>query len=44
MGGGVTLVNAYVALKDQLKDDNVDKQKGIKTVLDVITCTNGTNC
>ena len=34
MGGGVTLVNAYVALKDQLKDDNVDKQKGIKTVLD----------
>ncbi|MFR7591114.1 MAG: chaperonin GroEL [Longibaculum sp.] len=33
MGGGVTLVNAYVALKDQLKDDNVDKQKGIKTVL-----------
>lgn len=36
MGGGVTLVNAYVALKDQLKDDNVDKQKGIKVVLDAL--------
>lgn len=36
MGGGVTLVNAYVALKDQLKDENVDKQKGIKVVLDAL--------
>ena len=27
MGGGVTLVNAYVSLKDQLKDENVDVQK-----------------
>lgn len=34
MGGGVTLVNAYVALKDQLKDKDIDKQKGIKVVLD----------
>ncbi|MEE0966404.1 MAG: chaperonin GroEL [Bacilli bacterium] len=36
MGGGVTLVNAYVALKDKLKDNNVDKQKGIKIVLDAL--------
>ena len=36
MGGGVTLVNAYVALKDQVKDENVDKQKGIKVVLDAL--------
>ena len=41
MGGGVTLVNAYVALKDQLKDDNVDKQKGIKTVLDALLAPMG---
>ncbi len=34
MGGGVTLVNAYVALKDELKSDNVDVQKGIKVVMD----------
>ncbi len=34
MGGGVTLVNAYVALKDKLKSTDVDKQKGIKVVLD----------
>lgn len=36
MGGGITLVNAYVALKDQLKDENVDKQKGIRVVLDAL--------
>ena len=36
MGGGVTLVNAYVALKDQLKDKDIDKQKGIKVVLDAM--------
>lgn len=34
MGGGTTLVNAYVALKDTLKDENGDVQKGIKVVLD----------
>ncbi len=36
MGGGVTLVNAYMSLKDKLKDKNVDKQKGIKVVLDAL--------
>lgn len=36
MGGGVTLVNAYVALKSKLKNDNVDIQKGIKVVLDAL--------
>lgn len=36
MGGGVTLVNAYMALKDHLKDENTDKQKGIKVVLDAL--------
>ena len=36
MGGGGTLVNAYVALKDQLKDKDIDKQKGIKVVLDAL--------
>lgn len=41
MGGGVTLVNAYVALKDQLKDSNVDKQKGIKVVLDALLAPMG---
>lgn len=34
MGGGVTLVNAYMALKDKLKSDNIDTQKGIKVVMD----------
>ena len=34
MGGGATLVNAYSSLKGKLKDKNVDKQKGIKIVLD----------
>ena len=43
MGGGVTLVNAYVALKNQLKDTNVDKQKGIKVVLDEM-CIRDRNC
>ncbi|WP_028043884.1 chaperonin GroEL [Candidatus Stoquefichus massiliensis] len=41
MGGGVTLVNAYVALKDQLKDEVVDKQKGIKVVLDALLAPMG---
>lgn len=36
LGGGATLVNAYVALKDTLKDSNGDKQKGIKVVLDAL--------
>jgi chaperonin GroL len=36
MGGGATLVNAYSSLKDKLKDKNVDKQKGIKIVLDAL--------
>ena len=34
VGGGAALVNAYVALKDQLKSNVVDVQKGIKVVLD----------
>jgi len=41
MGGGVTLVNAYVALKEKLKDENVDKQKGIKIVLDALLAPMG---
>ena len=41
IGGGATLVNAYVALKDKLKDDNVDKQKGIKVVLDALLAPMG---
>ena len=41
MGGGVTLVNAYVTLKNQLKDTNVDKQKGIKVVLDALLAPMG---
>lgn len=41
LGGGATLVNAYVALKDTLKDDNVDKQKGIKIVLDALLAPMG---
>ena len=36
LGGGATLVNAYVALKDTLKDSNGDKQKGSKVVLDAL--------
>lgn len=34
MGGGATLVNAYVALKSKLKSDSADVQKGIQIVLD----------
>ena len=34
VGGGAALINAYVALKDTLKSDVVDVQKGIKVVLD----------
>ncbi|MCD7893280.1 MAG: chaperonin GroEL [Erysipelotrichaceae bacterium] len=41
MGGGVTLVNAYVALKDKLKSTDVDKQKGIKVVLDSLLAPMG---
>lgn len=41
MGGGVTLVNAYVALKEQLKNENVDIQKGIKVVLDALLAPMG---
>lgn len=36
IGGGAALVEAYVALKDSLKDDVVDVQKGIKVVLDAL--------
>ncbi len=36
MGGGTTLVNAYTALKDSLKNENGDVQKGIKVVLDAL--------
>lgn len=41
MGGGVTLVNAYVTLKPVLKNDNVDVQKGIKIVLDALLAPMG---
>ncbi len=34
IGGGAALVEAYMALKDQLKSDVVDVQKGIKVVMD----------
>ncbi len=36
IGGGAALVEAYMALKDTLKSDVVDVQKGIKVVLDAI--------
>ena len=36
IGGGAALVEAYVALKDQLKSDVVDVQKGIKIVFDAL--------
>ena len=36
IGGGAALVEAYVALKDQLKSDIVDVQKGIKVVFDAL--------
>lgn len=36
IGGGAALVEAYVALKDGLKSDVVDVQKGIKVVMDAL--------
>lgn len=36
IGGGAALVEAYMALKDQLKSDIVDVQKGIKVVMDAL--------
>ena len=36
IGGGAALVEAYVALKDELKSDVVDVQKGIKVVMDAL--------
>lgn len=36
IGGGAALVEAYVALRDDLKSDIVDTQKGIKVVMDAL--------
>ena len=36
IGGGAALVEAYVALKDDVKSDVVDVQKGIKVVMDAL--------
>lgn len=36
IGGGACLVSAYVALKDHVKSDIVDVQKGIKLVFDAL--------
>ncbi|WP_416327055.1 chaperonin GroEL [[Eubacterium] hominis] len=36
IGGGAALVEAYKALKDELKSDVVDVQKGIKVVFDAL--------
>lgn len=36
IGGGACLVNAYMALKDEVKSDVVDVQKGIKIVFDAL--------
>lgn len=36
VGGGACLVKAYVALKDEVKSDVVDVQKGIKVVFDAL--------
>lgn len=36
VGGGASLVEAYNALKDALKDDNQDVQKGINIVLEAL--------
>ncbi len=36
IGGGACLVSAYTALKDQVKSDVVDVQKGIKIVFDAL--------
>jgi len=37
IGGGAALVNVYKDLKDKLKDDNEDIQKGIDAVLDSLS-------
>jgi chaperonin GroEL len=36
-GGGATLMEIYAELKDTLKDDNVDVQRGIQAVLDSLS-------
>ena len=36
VGGGAALVSAYSALKDKVKSDVVDVQKGIKVVFDAL--------
>lgn len=36
-GGGIALMNVYKALKNNLKDENTDVQKGIDVVLDSLT-------
>lgn len=36
IGGGACLVNAHMALKDKIKSDIVDVQKGIKIVFDAL--------
>ena len=36
IGGGAALVEAYMALKDDVKSDVVDVQKGIKVVMDAL--------
>lgn len=36
IGGGAALVEAYVALKDEIKSEIVDVQKGIKVVMDAL--------
>lgn len=36
IGGGAALVEAYMALKDTMKSDIVDVQKGMKVVMDAI--------
>ena len=36
IGGGAALVEAYVALKDEIKSDVVEVQKGIKVVMDAL--------
>ena len=36
IGGGAALVEAYVALKNEIKSDVVEVQKGIKVVMDAL--------
>lgn len=36
IGGGAALVEAYTALKDEIKSDVIDVQKGIKVVFDAL--------